>query len=175
MNTPGNLISIDEKILAKLQAMAETMSDRPPWCDKCMKLNAESTDEERLAVYQSVRRSGCFSEDVAIFLMSSIVGYFVVRDRNKELFEYEDQLRVIEDRYHFRRNSDCPSGAVSEGYPELWQRFQELWRELFAAKLDQFGVPEMANLARENWRDFLKHADAGEQDFLGVEEETPGV
>jgi hypothetical protein len=55
MNDP-NSDSPDDKIDAKLQAVAEAMAAPPPWYDAWSKLTAASSDEDRLAVYRAIRR-----------------------------------------------------------------------------------------------------------------------
>ncbi len=53
MNARNN-DSSDNKIHAKLQAVAAAMATPPPWYDARSKLTPASSDEERLAVHQAI-------------------------------------------------------------------------------------------------------------------------
>ncbi len=68
MNT-GDNDSLHAAINAKLAAVVETSSTMPGWHDAWTELGPESTEEERLAVYQAIRDSGCLPPDAGFYLV----------------------------------------------------------------------------------------------------------
>ena len=54
----------------KLTAIAEASRTPPSWYGDWMRLEPGSTKEERLAVYQAIRDSGCLPEEASFCLMA---------------------------------------------------------------------------------------------------------
>ena len=57
-------------INAKLAEVVEASAVKPTWFAAWMGLGPESTEEERLAVYQAIRDSGCLPVEAGFYLVS---------------------------------------------------------------------------------------------------------
>jgi hypothetical protein len=174
VNTP-NHDPPDNKIQAKLQAVAEAMATPPPWYDAWAKLTSASSDEERLAVYQAIRRSGTLPDEASFFLVSTLIDNIALRDADDALYGYEDRLKAIEKQYRLEDGGVWPSGTAPAGYHELRQQYYRAWGEIFAHKLEQFGEREMGRLFRDDEERFNQLTDAGRRYFFGPESNAENI
>ena len=123
-------------INAKLAAIVETSPTPPDWYDAWMHLSPESTEEERLAVYQAIRRCGTLPDEASFFLVSTLIDDMALDEAEQTLGDYEDRLRAIEKQYRLGVGGIWPSGTAPAGYDELRQQYFRAWGEVFARKLE---------------------------------------
>ena len=140
-----------------------------------MKLTPASTDEDRLPVYQAIRRSGTLPDDASFFLVSAQIDELALQDADEALHDYEDRLKAIKKQYRLGEGCIWPSGAAPAGYEELRQQYYQTWGEVFARKLEQFGELEMARLFRDDEQRFNRLTDAGRQYFFGAESDAESM
>ena len=165
----------DNKIHAKLQTVAEAMTTPPPWYDAWAKLTSASPDEERLAVYQAIRRSGTLPHEASFFLVSTLIDDIALRDADDALHDYESRMKAIEKQYRLGEGGIWPSGTAPAGYDELREKYYQAWGELFAKNLEQYGEREMAHLFRDDEERFNQLTDAGRQYFFGAESDAESM
>ena len=151
------------------------MAAPPPWHDAWSKLTAASSDEDRLAVYQAIRRCGTLPNEASFFLVSTLVDDIASQDADDALRPYEDRLKVIEKEYRLGEGGVWPSGAAPAGYDALRQEYYRAWGEVFARKLEECGEPEMARLFRHDKAQFDRLTDVGRQYFFGPESDAENL
>jgi hypothetical protein len=164
-----------DKIQAKLHAAANAMAAPPPWHDAWAKLTRESTDEDRLAVYQAIRRAATLPDEASFFLVSTLIDNMATDDAEDALHDYERRLKAIEKQYRLSEGGVWPSGTAPAGYGELRQQYYRAWGEVFAAKLEQLGEPEMAQFFRGDEERFNRLVEAGREYFFGSEGNAENV
>jgi hypothetical protein len=174
MNTPHS-DQPDNQIDAKLQAVAVALAAPPPWCDAWSKLTEASSDEERRAVYQAIRRNGTLPEEASFFLVSTLVDRIALQDADYALRSYEDRMKAIEEEYRLGEGGVWPAGAAPAGYEALRQKYYRAWDEVFARKLKECGEPEMARLFRHDKAQFNRLSDAGRRYFFGPESDAESL
>jgi hypothetical protein len=160
----------------KLGRIAETAPEKPTWYEAWSRLGPESTEEERLAVYQTIRDSGLLPEEAGFFLVSFQTDDIATRDAEEKLREYEDRLEAIQEAYRFDEGEVWSSGTAPEGYENIQREYYQAWDELFAKKLEDFGEPEMARLLRTDQGRFEQLTEKGRRYFHGdqdLEAEEP--
>ncbi len=154
---------------AKLRAIAEALPAAPPWFDAWAELSPSSLAEDRLAVYQAIRRSGTLPEEASFWLVSHLVDDIASQDSDAVLAEYEAKLRVIEERHGFDDIAIWPRNAAPTEYARLHDEYYRVWDALFAQKLEEFGEQQMAQLLREDRPQYEQRSEEGRQFFYGPE------
>ena len=154
---------------ARLKAVVEASPTAEPWHDAWMRLDPDSTEEDRLVVYQGIRQAGSIPEVASFWLVSHIIDNIATRDADEALGGYESRLRAIEEAHRFEDGGVWPHGAAPEGYAELREQYYQAWGDLFSRKLDEFGESEMAQLFRENRKRFEQLSEEGCKYFHGPE------
>ena len=156
---------------AKLQSLAQASPKTPSWHDAWTRLGPDSSEEERLAVYDSIRKAGSVPESASFWLVSRIIDDITTRDVGDSLRQYEDRLEEIEETYGFDDGGVWPSGTAPANYQQLRDECQKAWDQLFVRKLDELGEHEMARLFREDNDRFERLSEEGRQYFYGPESE----
>ena len=154
---------------AKLKAVVETSPTVPPWHDSWTRLGPDATEEDRLVVCQAIRQAGSMPEAASFWLVSHIIDNIATRDADDALGQYESQLRSIEEAHRFEDGGVWPDGAAPAGYAELRKQYYQAWGDFFGQKLDEFGEGAMAQLFRENRKQFEQLTEEGRQYFYGPE------
>jgi hypothetical protein len=165
----SNEKSPNARIDARLKAVAKSADVQPAWYRALAQLTPSSTDEERLAVYQRIRKEGALPDEASFFLVATLIDDIATNNADKALGGYEDRLKTIESEYRLTEGSIWPSGTAPDGYEELRRQYHRAWDNVFADKLEQLGEPEMAQLFREDSARFGNLTDLGRQYFFGPE------
>jgi hypothetical protein len=165
----------ENKILSRLQEMAEAMVPPPSWYGAALSLTQFSSLEERLDVYQDIRRSGDLPEEASIFLVTFLIDDISDVEPDETDDEYGNRMRAIEEQYGLTPGGIWPSGAAPAGYEELLRQSHQAMREFLACNLERFGEPEMARLCRDDPERFQELLDAGRRYFLGKKSDAENV
>ncbi len=153
---------------AKLKSIAETAPEKPAWYEAwSSRLGPESSEEERLSVYQAIRDSGVLPEEAGFFLVSLQIDDIASQDAEEDLREYEDRLETIQEAYSFDDGEVWSPGTAPEGYEETRREYHQAWDEVFAKKLEEFGEREMARLLRTDRKRFDQLTEEGRRYFHG--------
>ena len=83
------------KINAKLAQIAASSSPSPPWYEAWAALGSDSSEEDRLAVYQAVRDAGSVPEAAGFFLVSWQIDAITLDHAAEALHAYEDRIEAI--------------------------------------------------------------------------------
>lgn len=150
--------------LAEIVAASPTV---PAWRNAWMRLGPDSAEEERLAVYQAIRRSGSLPEEAGFYLVAWQADALTSLRAESELHELDERLEEIEELYDRDEEGDWPSGEAPEEYEELLDRYREDWDSLFIGVLQEFGEAEMAQLYQTDRERFEELNRAGKEFFHG--------
>jgi len=146
MNVLTNLIHAGTNL--DLATIAVASRTKPVWYEAWAKLTTESTEEERLAVYQAVRDSGSLPAEAGFRLVFLQVEQMALEDRNVRLVNLEDQLTTIEKAHGLAIGEPWSTGEPPKEYQELKLACQVAWDDVFVAKLEEFGEYDMAQQVR---------------------------
>jgi hypothetical protein len=162
--------SDDDFLLAavnvKLTAIAEALPTPPSWFGDWMRLGPESTGEERLAVYQSIRDSGCLPDEAGFCLVSWCVEGMADLEAETSLRNLHDRMEAIEQAYESDKGENWPNDQVPEGYDELSRQFEDAWNTIFVRKLEASGEQQMADLCSAAPEQFDRCYEIGLQYLL---------
>jgi len=167
METEGPMQETDPwhlAINARLAEIVAAAGTQPAWYEAWSRLGPESTEDERLAVYQAIRNAGCLPADAGFYLvswqidaMTSMVTEVGLRDIQARLIDYELEHG---DEEMFQPHRKPPKEIV-----EARRQYQDAWDAIFVRKLDSSGEHEMAELFRSNPEEFERRSEAGRQYF----------
>jgi hypothetical protein len=153
-------------INAKLSTIIEASGDKPNWYEAWMRLRPESTELERLRVYQAIRDAGDLPEEAGFYLVSWQVG--AMTDLGEEAQrDPDEQLAAIESAPGFEEEKSWPDDEIPEEYEEIHRKYQDAWDKMFADKLEEFGEHDMARQVRANPEAFLQRSEVGRAYFDG--------
>ena len=114
----------------------------------------ESTEEERLAVYQAIRDSGCLPPDAGFHLVSWQIDAMASMEAETSLRDLDDRMKAIEKAYELETGEPWPPDELPPEYEELLEQYHAAWDRIFLAKLEAFGEQEMADLYRADREEF---------------------
>ena len=157
-------------INAKLAAIVEASPTTPAWHDAWTGLGPESTEEERLAVYQAVRDSGCLPAEAGFYLVSWQIDAMASQDAEISLCHLDEQMKAIEEAYGLEEGEFWPPGQGPPGIRRASPQYHAAWDGIFAEKLEEFGEHEMARQFRADPEEFHRRSKAGQEFFHGPEE-----
>jgi hypothetical protein len=143
MSTPDDDFLL-AAVNARLTAVAEASQTPPAWYDDWMRFGPESPAEQRLAVYQAIRDSGCLPDEAGFCLVSWCAEGMADREAETSLRNLVDRMEALEKAYESEKGEPWPDDQVPEEYEELWRRQQAAWDEIFVRTLEAAGEQEMA-------------------------------
>jgi hypothetical protein len=135
MNTKDN-DPLHAAINAKLASLVAASSTPPAWYESWHHLGPQSADEERLAVYRTIRDAGFLPEDAGFYLVSWQVDAMTSRHAEVALRELDDQLKAIERAHGVAEGEMWEPGAAPAEYEEVRLRYQHAWDAIFGETLD---------------------------------------
>ena len=94
MNTRDN-DPLHAPINAKLAAIVAASERKPPWHDDWMQLGPETTESERLRVYQTIRDAGDLPDDAGFYLVSWQIDSMTSLLAEEVLQDLDDQMSTI--------------------------------------------------------------------------------
>lgn len=158
MSTPiDDLLNVN----VKLERIAEESSTLPPWYDAWTRLRPESTDEDRLAVFQVVRDSGWLADDEGFYLVSWQIEGMTDLEAAPRLQDLDDHMDAIEKENGLLKGDPWPGDQVPPEYEELSQQYQNIWDDVFVRKLGACGEREIADLYRADPDEFARRYEIG--------------
>lgn len=143
----------------------------PLWYERWAQLTPESTEQERLAVYQAIRDSGSLPADAGFWLVALQADSLAAALADQTLGDLEDRMEEIRAEAGLDELDHWPPGEEPAEYEELRHQRNEAWDFLYAAVLDRCGEEAMAQLFRNRRDEFDRRLDAGRAWFFGPEPE----
>jgi hypothetical protein len=130
---------------AKLGEILNALPVPPPWFERWRRLGPESSDEERLAVFQAIREDKTLPEDAALHMISWQVD--LITDLLRPL---DERLEAIEVAHGLPEGCLWEPGEAPPEHAEILEQYHKIWDDLFAAQLEEHGKHEMAALFRND-------------------------
>jgi hypothetical protein len=167
MNTRDNIF-LYGAINAKLASVVAAAPSPPDWYAAWMSLGPESTEEERLKVYQSIRDSGAVPDDAGLYLVTWQIDAMACMFAEQAFCELDERLAAME-REHGLEEGDFwgPDEAPKE-YETLRRQQRVAWDRMFADKLQEFGEHELARHFQDDPKEFERRSKAGQEYFHGA-------
>ncbi len=164
-------MSDDDFLLAavnvKLAAIAEAAHTPPSWYGDWMRLEPGSTKEERLAVHQAIRNSGCLPNEAGFCLVSWCVEGMADLEAETSLRNLVDRMEAMQKEYESEKGEPWPNDQVPERYEDLSRQYDDAWNKIFVRKLEASGEQEMADLCSADPEQFDRSYDIGLRYLLG--------
>jgi hypothetical protein len=164
-------------INAKLAEIVAQASTPPRWYESWRSLGPESTDRDRLAVYQAVRNAGSLPPEAGLYLVSWQTDMMTAEAAQDELRELDEQLEAIRKAHGVDELERWPAGKEPAAYGELERQFMAAWEDLFVRTLKQHREHDTACLFRQDRAEFDRLHEAGRAFFHGARDggdELPG-
>jgi hypothetical protein len=172
MNTRDN-DPLHAPINAKLSAIVAFSPSKPSWYEDWMQLGPETSELERLRVYQAIRNAGDLPDDAGFYLVSwqiDAITSFLAED---VLGELDEQMEIIQEQHGLEEGEFWDEEDIPPEYKQLMQKQQEAWDARFAEKLVEFGEDEMAELFHAERKRFGQRSEAGRTYFHGESSDSP--
>jgi len=166
MNTRDN-DPLHAAINTKLLAIVEASAERPTWYEDWMGLGPESTELERLRVYQAIRNSGDVSTEAGFYLVSWQIDAIASIDAEEALRDIDERLAAIREAHGLEEGEFWSPGEAPKEYEELHAESMETWDGIFTAKLAEFGEYKMLSLFRTDPDYFEQQSNIGQAYFHG--------
>jgi hypothetical protein len=157
--------SLLDAIRITLAEIAETASPAPPWLGAWNRLGPESSERDRLAVYQAVRRAGALPSDAGFALIAWQVEVITNEEADVRLKDLDDRIAAIEQAYAWETGEPGPDDEAPPEYDQLRQQYQDAWVNIYVANLELLDGPEMAEQYRTDLDEFSRRYGAGLQYF----------
>jgi hypothetical protein len=152
------------QIDAVLRKVAHELPRLPDWWPEFLELSAGSPDDERLAVYQSVRDDGTFEEHEGNFLVCYCVDQMLTRRGAVDAEPIAERIERITELYKLL---DPDRKPLSESNPLEGQPLG-VWQSLFLEQLEIHGEVELLDEYRRSPVNILSIAKFGQIPFFGT-------
>lgn len=152
---------------AKLASILASSGVEPAWYRGWMALRPQSSNDERLAVYQAIRDSGCLPAEAGFYLVSWQIDAMTSEDAETKLRPLEDQIQAIRRAHGINEDDSWPPSQAPAEYEALRREYNAAWEDIFVAKLKACGEREIARLYRSNREEFELRSEAGREFFHG--------
>ena len=130
---------LHDAIKRKLAEVVAASAERPPWYEAWQELGPESSEAQRLAVYQAIRNSASLPEEAGFYLVSWQIDAITLEQADDALQPYEDRLAEIRQAHGLGEEEEIAPGQGPPEYQEALRQLHEAWDGLYAAKLDEYG------------------------------------
>ncbi|HOF87222.1 MAG TPA: hypothetical protein PLZ36_03825 [Armatimonadota bacterium] len=143
------------------------------WEEPAHRLTPDTPAEERVALYQEIRRAGLLPNEATFFLIAWAVET-IANDRAAALLQaqYQSRFAEMEERLGLSEQAIEHLESAPPEYRALHLEFAQAAAALFVATFQAFGEHKMASLLRRNSEEFDRIYDAGYVFFLGPAEES---
>lgn len=156
--------SLHASIDAKLAEIARTSPAPPAWFEAWSRLKLESTDRERLAVYQAVRGAGSLPPEAAFFLVGWMIDKLADQHAEEALRDSLARLESLRLKYGLDEDAPANSDAPAE-YRDAMRQHHEAWDQVYRATLREYGELKMARLFEDDRAEFDRIHEIGRQYF----------
>jgi hypothetical protein len=169
MNTLDN-DPLHAAINAQLTSIVASMAARPAWYDAWLALGPESTEQQRLDVYQAIRDSGVLPPEAGFYLVSWQIDAITSQLAEEALRPMDDELAAIQAAHGLGEDEFWRPGEAPEEYEQLRLKYQDAWDKLFAEQLKAHGEQAMAELFQADPDAFQQRSHLGWRHFHGPDD-----
>jgi hypothetical protein len=165
----------DHPLYREVNAVLRTIVTRsralPPWFKAWLRLGSQSTEEERLAVYQAVRAAGSVPAEAGFFLVAWMLTILTHKQAEKELGPSEAEIEFIRKRFGLDEEVPDAHDDLPAEYFEAMQQVHESWGRLYLETIHAHGESDLGHLFAEDRKRFEKQFEIGRRFFHGSESE----
>ncbi len=154
-------------INAKLASLLDQLSAKPSWCGRWQRLSPESSDQERLTVYQAIRDSGVLPADAGFYLVAWQLDALAEHGVETALRGLDDRLSTIMRKHGLKDDEIWEPGEAPPEYEAVLRQYNDAWDALLAAELERHGEHALAALFRTDRAEYERRSEAGRQFFHG--------
>ena len=167
MNTEDNSF-LYAAINAKLASVVAAAPTKPDWCAAWMSLRPESSEEERLTVYQSIRNAGTVPDDAGFYLVAWQIDVIASLFAESALQEMDERITALKRACGLEEGDFWPPDEAPEEYETLRHEQQVAWDQIYADTLEEFGEHELARKFQDDPGEFRRQSEKGRQYFHGA-------
>jgi hypothetical protein len=144
-----------------------------PWEAMVLALTPDTPIEERVVLYQALRKANLLPNEATFFLIGWAVET-IANERAAALLETQYQARFVEmeERYGLDEVVMEHLEAAPPEYRALHLEFAQAAASLLTATFQAFGEHKMASLLRQNPGEFDRLYNTGYEFFFGPAEES---
>jgi hypothetical protein len=155
-------------INSKLASVVEALPEPPAWHEMWSRLGPESTEQERLTVYQAIRDSGVLPDEAGFYLVSWQIDAIASLVAEEVLRDMDERLTAIQRKYGLEEGELWLPGEAPKEYEDLRREYQAAWDGIYAEKLVELGEQEMAEQFRTAPDEFERRSSIGQAYFHGA-------
>jgi len=152
-------------INAKLAEIAAQHETPARWYETWRRLGPDSTDEQRLAVFQAIRDAGALSADAGFHLVAWQIEQILMVAEEEELWEIHEQLDAIRQDHGLAEDEDWLADEAPPDYQELNRQYEDAYDDLYRRLLERHGEHVMAQLYFDDQDEFDRRWEAGRRFF----------
>jgi|GEM_PF-1024819 len=165
-------------IEAELDRLYEATASRPAWYESWKALGSDTSDEDRLRVYQAIRDSKLLSDDAGFYLVGWQVDTITSKRAESALRHLEDELETLEadqpdldkedtkeEGWEQGEESDWEAGSTAQLHEQIMEEYRQAWAVLFLEELQKHGESEIAELFRTDPEEFERKNELGRRYF----------
>lgn len=167
MNQPPDNHPLRAGIHAKLTEIVTTSSAPLPWQEAWSRLEPQSSDGDKLAVYKAVRDAGSVPPEAGFFLVAWMLDMLTDERAEEGLRDTEAHLDDVRQKYGLGEDAPADTDDAPAEYREAMQRSHDAWDALYVATLQEHCEHDMARLFREDHQHFVELYETGRQFFHG--------
>jgi hypothetical protein len=156
-------------INAKLTDVVAAVPSRPDWYEAWMSLGPESSEVERLKVYQAIRDSGAVPDDAGFFLVAWQIDAIASLVAETALSEMDERLAAIKRAHGLDEDDFWDPDEAPQEYEALRRQQLVAWDRIFADKLREFGERDLARQFQDDPQEFQRRNENGRQYFHGTD------
>jgi hypothetical protein len=154
-------------INAKLAEIMVRASAPPAWSESWRSLGPESTDQNRLAVYQAVRDAGSLPPEAGFYLVAWQTDLMTAEAAQADLQKLDEQLEAIREAHGLEELERWPTGQEPDEYREANEQYIAAYDDLYVRMLERHGEHELASLFRQDRAEFDRQQEDGRVFFHG--------
>jgi hypothetical protein len=151
----------------KLASIAAASSPAPSWCEAWRRLTPQSTESERLAVYQAIHHDGSVPLEAGFYLVAWQADVVALGRVEADLHELDEQMEALRKAHGLADDDFWTPDDEPADYRELRERHQVAWNQIFVDTLEASGEREMAEMFKDDHDEFERLLEAGRQFFHG--------
>lgn len=157
--------TLDESIQAHLAQILDGLPTVPSWYDDWMVLGSQSSEEDRLKVYQAVRDSGVLPDEASFFLIAWQVELLAALRAETALHPLDLRIQACDPESGLRGDPEEQPEVAAPEYNRLMEQYFAARDQIFIETLLQYGEHEISLLFQEDRKAFEDRNEAGRAYF----------
>ena len=162
----------EDLLISNLDSVLLEKLEDTEWYDRVAELDLETEFEDRVALYQALRKAEVLPDEATFFLVVWAI-QAIAEDRSGELYErdYQARFEEMETKYSIDPEEYLEGNiaSVPEDYEALHEEFDKATMALLVATFQAFGEQKIAASFQADPETFAKKFDTGAKFFFPEE------